>query len=1312
MASSSLPTTTAAHMSSHYKGKVTRSWPQLPPELIRHIATFYLSDASIHNYCPQTWDVRELWHPRMVYTALRDAQDIERLMAICPQWSIALEHHFFWQQAVALIDPLDVLAHHAIIQPHQQIPQQATQHSRSSHPRSPQQHHHSSAQHVPPPQVIRLSQHVHFRNIVNCSCIVCRINAPNTSLGLTNARRTLPTLFLGPIGLCREHDKRKLAFCGLCLRESREVAALGSLVAPPAGPLISAHGYNASAQHQTLMVGCLENEDEATFPGVFATCRSCRFEHLWERASLSVRSTLALGGTPRTHGKPIPPTQAELESLDWETRQVLDAFIEMAEGSVSEVLTIAAEKRWLRKYTRLTDMLGQALAAQRFNSGGGVDQRARGAVPIRRSGDYADARGQTGERGGLRREEDQSGEPGWVQQDTPDDATSLSGYSGSESDEDDNAAKEQRPRVVQGESPQSRPRDQREAQQQRHTQASSPHQQRNAQSMYPTNEIQFVEDDVDDIDIEEEDEEEDDDEDPELLQLTEESGVRELALGDWARTRILDGFWISPADLWAVRSSVSGYAEGRRRRQTLMKSLTKIRAVHPVPWAREEDDESRREEKYLEDKGCETQSDLEFDSDEDEAGGRSSRSPISRSRHPKRSTVHASIPPSHSLCEGAYQAHQAQMRAVLLAPMKNVVRKVVMESQEAAGWRVGCEDLRRRRRQAYQHGDLRLDDAADEEGFVDGQHVTDEDAVLKVSRMTVEDVLGILRDEEGVWFDGVNWAEKRRNERLREREQMISKRRKAVEQQDELIGGAASSTVSPRDGASTTSSGPGSGLDSESTSPVLSVVTLQTTPSPPPPPNVDGDTHSEEKQKLVSRAPPRTNASAPSSLPRVPIDVLPITTWMPPPPIALAPVLSPPRLLRPIPYIPTTLKGLPEFTIEAINSIWREACGPLYHCQCKICQRAVAKANADAAQAAAVDAANNYAQIQPQQVRSPSTVTSDVRQAQIHSADTGQVVQLTEIGEDEREHLVSQIREEEEEGEEEYEEEEESITSGEVRRAYEEEEEDDLDSVRYAEEYEEEVIEVIDEEGDENEGARSDFGDLPPRGGSPQSPSSPRKTVSLTGVALTSTAKKRSVSAMQNEELEASAGHDSVSRDGNANHRGRTPPKRARTQGSGSDTEDSAVSTSSSSPPASRALLARRSRRPNQPLTPSRSKMNVRRGASTTSRSNEPTPVPSSSPGQVRKRSSEELEDLGDTTPSSANSNMDDNGSDQSSVKGNKRIKVVSSPLPSPRLSPRRRTPRAVAAMQTGNGHRTHHNQPIPALKLETEGLYVIGDED
>src|ERR1700729_1222518 len=117
--SSSLSTTTTAVSASpitmasstqSYKGKIThRSWAQLPPEIIRfvqcgictpHLAvltscnrifnrlviTHYILDVCSVSYVPHSWDTRDMWHPRMVYTVLRDANDIEKLMCICPTW--------------------------------------------------------------------------------------------------------------------------------------------------------------------------------------------------------------------------------------------------------------------------------------------------------------------------------------------------------------------------------------------------------------------------------------------------------------------------------------------------------------------------------------------------------------------------------------------------------------------------------------------------------------------------------------------------------------------------------------------------------------------------------------------------------------------------------------------------------------------------------------------------------------------------------------------------------------------------------------------------------------------------------------------------------------------------------------------------------------------------------------------------------------------------------------------------------------------------------------------------------------------------
>jgi hypothetical protein len=529
------------------------------------------------------------------------------------------------------IDPQDLLAAHAIIAP----PANA-----GSNNAAPQ----------------RITPFRHFRNVLNNSCVVCRINFPFTNTGLAAARKPVNTPALGVISTCRDHRKAN-AFCGVCLRE-----------APP---------YSIENEADCHLVSCADNEDEETWPGVEATCRNCREEGLWRRVMNSAHDREAIGG-PRW------------ESADWETRQTVDTFIECGEGTVSEVLNVAQEKYWLRKNTKISDMLSQALAASRLAS--------------------------------------------------REDATA--GY-------------------------------------------------------------------------ESEDELSEDEEDPELLSLTEDAGgVRDLAVNDWARHRILDGHWYSPADQF--------YGH------TVSDRPVVVPASHPCPWTVEDED--------------------------------------SATTHPLMETVMALTPKSLQLCDQIYRAYQKQMRLILLPAMNNLVRKLVME----------CT--------------------------ADGI-----DPALKASRMDLEDVVNELR-EEGVWFNGVDWLERKENKR--KDEQRESGRANAKEEDD-------SSASSKSDGSHTTS-------------PVLSTTTLQTTPSPPP---------NECKDEPVVNSP---------------------TQW----PIPIGPNLNPPQLLHSIPYIPVTLSHLPLFSFETISSVsdlqvmsimapfliirsqvWREATIPLYHCRCRICERATLKAN-------------------------------------------------------------------------------------------------------------------------------------------------------------------------------------------------------------------------------------------------------------------------------------------------------------------------------------------------------------------------------
>ncbi|XP_006460529.1 hypothetical protein AGABI2DRAFT_220564, partial [Agaricus bisporus var. bisporus H97] len=663
--SSTTTTTTPGSPHDNCKGKhTTSSWPHLPEELVRHIATFYLWDRATTTYTPSTWDVRELWHHRMVFTVIRDAFDLERnLMAVCPEWDLALETHLFWQQAVTLVDPTDFLGQFAIITPHPDL-----------------------AKVSPVPlRPYRITPYRHFRHIIGLSCLVCRVNFPTTTRGLACAKRTAGTYILGYVPICRDHDHRRLAFCGLCLRES------------PTHEMASANVYASN----DLQVGVSKNDDKEMWPGVDATCRNCRHEWLWKKASLNSRDQEAIGGI-------------DLSSDDWETRQTVEGFVEMAEGTINAVINLAREKYWLRKFTRLDDMMQQALAAAKFN---GYPSRSSS---VRDDAEYGN----------------------WEE--------SLA---------------------------------------------------------------------------EEDDEEE---EDTELMQL-EERGVKDLALGDWARTRILDGYWISPADIW-FRNIVPGKAFD-------------MPAEHPCPWT-------------VEDR--------------------------TNLPHPSPTVVKAEVPPSWDLCHQACFAFGQQLRLILLPAMKNIVRRIAMECAMADG---------------------------------------KDEPTLKASRLSLEEVARVLREEEGVWFDGYDWVERRRNDEEARR----SSEGEAISREDDAR--------STRSTTSSTNSSGSESVGSTTTSPVLSTTTLQTTPSPPPPGDVG------EKKNVSS--PEHLNHQTTSTV--TDWDTLNVAEKVI---IPVDPVLNPPRILRSIPHIPRSLAHLPQYSIEAFKNIWREACAPLYHCRCRICERAVAAANA------------------------------------------------------------------------------------------------------------------------------------------------------------------------------------------------------------------------------------------------------------------------------------------------------------------------------------------------------------------------------
>lgn len=317
-----------------------------------------------------------------------------------------------------------------------------------------------------------------FRNITNISCWVCRINYPYRNLGLGCAKRSMHNPYFKTVNICKEH--RKEHYCGLCLREvpsfendNDPVAVLG-----------------------------VENDDVDSWPGIHTTCRNCREEWLWRRVVDDPKERAAVGAIDGH----------KWDSEDWETRQAVDSFLDIGEGGIQDVINIAMDKQWLRKFTKLSDMLDQALAASRFMN--------REVVGYNRD----------------------------------DDASSV------------------------------------------------------------------------------------DEEDPEMLSFTEENGgVKDLALNDWARNRILDGHWINPADQWY------GFVD-----QDIIRS---VKSIHPTPWNRDSTYEGAMDD---------NQSGEVLD-------------------HPRPNTRDVEVPPSFTLCEKAFLAFQKQMKLILLPAMRNVVRRLVIE---------------------------------------------------------------------------------------------------------------------------------------------------------------------------------------------------------------------------------------------------------------------------------------------------------------------------------------------------------------------------------------------------------------------------------------------------------------------------------------------------------------------------------------------------------------------------------------------------------------------------------------------------------
>ncbi|KAJ7580590.1 hypothetical protein C8J56DRAFT_1169294 [Mycena floridula] len=453
------------------------------------------------------------------------------------------------------------------------------------------------------------------------------------------------------------------------------------------------------------------------FPGVDVTCRSCRAEWLYVKAREHKGDAEALGLRTRNTLQPV------FGATDYETRSVVESFIELGEGTIRDVITIARDRQWLNKHTKLRDMLNQAALASRFES---VDQL-------------------------------------------------------------DN-----------------------------HIPSSN--------QLSSSNQISFASSIPSNRPLEEEEDSEEE-EDADFLHMTENDGVGDLALMDWARLRILDGFWMNwPFYRHRLGSTVA----------------CALRAGFHGASESDGDDFAACDAK------CRPENRLEV---------------------------------NDGLRDDVEEAGMQESGAARLAPM---------------------------------------------------------DPVIKAARMSPEDVVIALRDE-GIWFEGVDWVERRRNE-TRTREANETRTREANE------------TTKGQGSDSSTNS-------STSTSPVLSTTTLQTTSSPPAI-DTSKPTISRNSGPILSES--ASSRSIPSESSRI--------------------------------ISPESVKHLPQFSLQAFKSVWREACAPLYHCRCSICERAQTKLNeanaaasnaagtenADPIQVDAIDNATKGIQVIPDRLSSPPLVEIEI----------------------------------------------------------------------------------------------------------------------------------------------------------------------------------------------------------------------------------------------------------------------------------------------------------------------------------------------
>ncbi|KAF9561881.1 hypothetical protein CPC08DRAFT_707063 [Agrocybe pediades] len=351
--------------------------------------------------------------------------------------------------------------------------------------------------------------------------------------------------------------------------------------------------------------------------------------------------------------------------------------------------------------------------------------------------------------------------------------------------------------------------------------------------------------------------------------------VREWALQDWARQRVMEGHWVGPLDVWMNRQVVGQPAA--------------VPAVHPL--------------KRLASDDATTLSTTTTAPSTTTTPTTTTTTTAPKEVHPPVALVTADLPPSQVLCKLAENAFRAQLREILLPPMRNLMRKVVWECRrDVDGFseaETGEDGRRKKRPQRLEPSEV-------------------------CRRMSMEDVVRRLREEEGVWYDGFDWASEEAAVRGGSMEEV-----NCAEGEVEVEGAEA---IESSESSSST------GSTTSTTSPVLSTSTLQTTPEPSPV-EVEGD-EKDVSANASSSTSSSTSAPEDESKQGEKEDEdkqgekdLGTGTG------TAQKEKEAPRVLSRVPYVPTGARHVPDDTRGVVMKIWRDACDPVYRCTCRFCQR-------------------------------------------------------------------------------------------------------------------------------------------------------------------------------------------------------------------------------------------------------------------------------------------------------------------------------------------------------------------------------------